>query len=300
MNGNSDGSPDPASGLDRRRLLGISLGAAVGAVAPVASWASAQATGTTRWTSTFLELDPVENLRQAMRIQRSLEDEADILHWYHFIMVAVPVGRAPVPVVRWEGIELSRHVRIGEHRYRMHGHNLSFPRDLESGRFVDAVPNPLTNERVSVPPMALTEDPGQILSPEGSLSLDAAPGSKPRPKYAQLRRESGLVKVDSMRVPPASWPATFLEMGFEASPAALFDDPRQLWLPSEVSGAYVFPYPAWLRMGDRPGHMFAAWSGHKLRSVAELPEEFTARARRDFPQLLEVDARAFERPLPAP
>ena len=286
------------SGLDRRTLLGLSVATAVGAIAPASSPAAATTNGPARWTSTFLELDPVENFRQAMRIQRSLEDQADILHWYHFIMVVVPVGRAPLPLVRWEGIELSQHRRIGEHRYRMHGHNLSFPRDLASGRFVDTVLNPLTGEQVEVPPMALTEDPGQIVSPEGSLSLDAPPGAGPRPKYARLRRESDLVKVDAMRVPPATWPATFLEMGFEASPAALFDDPRQLWLPAEVSGAYVFPYPAWLRMGDRPGHMFAAWSGHKLRSVEALPDEFRARARQDFPQLLQVDARAFERPLP--
>jgi hypothetical protein len=294
----SSSNDSSASGLERRTLLGLSLGAALGAVAPAAPAAPATVNGAARWTSTFLELGPVENFRQAMRIQRSLEDQADILHWYHFIMVAVPVGRAPVPVVRWEGIELSRHVRIGEHRYRMHGHNLSFPRDLDSGRFVDTVLNPLTGEQVKVPPMALVSDPGQVVSPEGSLSLDAPPGSGPRPKYARLRRESGLVKVDSMRVPPASWPVTFLEMGYEASPAELFDDPRQVWLPSEVSGAYVFPWPEWLRMGDRPGHMFAAWSGHKLRSVEQLPEEFTARARQEFPQLLQVDARAFERPLP--
>ena len=33
----------------------------------------------------------VERFRQALRIQRSLEDQADILHWYHFIMVSVPL-----------------------------------------------------------------------------------------------------------------------------------------------------------------------------------------------------------------
>ncbi len=51
-------------------------------------------------------------------------------------------------------------------------------------------------------------------------------------------------------------------------------------------------------MGDAPGHMFAAWSGCKLRSVDELPEEFRRRAARDFPELLRVDRRAFERAIP--
>lgn len=250
-----------------------------------------------RWSSSFLLLDPVERFRQAMRIQRSLEDEADILHWYHFIMVSVPLNATPKPVVRWEGIEFSRHQKIGENRYRMHGHNLSFPRDLHSGEFVDEVLNPVTKKRVAVPPMALTEDPGLIRSPAGVITLDK-PAAAPRPDYKQLRREGGFVKVDAIRVPPDTWPVTFLEMGYESAPAALFDDPKQLWLPSDVSGAYVFPWPKWMDMGDAPGHMFAAWSGYKLRSVDELPEEFRRRAARDFPQLLEVDRRPFTRAIP--
>jgi hypothetical protein len=280
-----------------------------GASAPGSETAAATATSaggakhaappaTSRWTSAFMtDLPPVERFRQIMRVQRSLEDEADILHWYHFIMVSVPVGKAPQPVVRWEGIELSRHRRIGENRYRLHGHNLSFPRDLVTGAYVDRARNPVTGETVAVPPMALTEDPGLIRSPEGIVNLDRA-SEPPRPEYRVLRREGAFVKVDAARVPPATWPVTFIELGYEASPAALFDDPKNLWLPSEVSGAYVFPWPKWMNMGDgAPGHMFATWSGYKLRSVEELPEEFRRRAERDFPKLLSVDVGAFDRPI---
>jgi hypothetical protein len=44
--------------------------------------------------------------------------------------------------------------------------------------------------------------------------------------------------------------------------------------------------------------MFAAWSGRKLRSVEGLPAEFRQRAARDFPELLRVDRRAFDRAIP--
>lgn len=322
MNNRRRTSPGP---FDRRAamqaLLGAGLGAtlasgpaAVAAPAPLAA-ASASATAGPaakgrartqsqgslprggRWTSSFLALDPVQTFRQAWRIQRSLEDEADVLHWYHFIMIAVPLDATPKPVVRWEGIELSRHQKIGPERYRLHGHNLSFPRDLRSGEFVDAVINPVTKRSVGVPPMALTGDPGMVRSPAGVISLDKA-SAAPRPDYKELRREGGFVKVDAIRVPPDTWPVTFLETGYESSPAALFDDPSQLWLPSDVSGAYVFPYPKWMEMGDAPGHMFATWSGYKLRSIDELPEEFRRRAERDFPRLLQVDRAAFARPIP--
>lgn len=274
-------------------VTGLAAGAAAMALPLDAAIKPRRVTG----LSQFIALDPVENFRQAMRLQRSLEDADDILHWYHFIMVAVPLNATPKPVVRWEGIEFSRHQKIGDNRYRMHGHNLSFPRDLKSGAFVEEVRNPVTGKMVAVPPMALTQDPGLVRSPFGVITLDK-PSIPPRPDYKVLRRENGLVKVDGIRVPPDTWPVTFLEMGTEATPAALFDDPAQKWLPTEVSGAYVFPWPAWMQMDGAPGHMFAAWSGCKLRSIDELPEEFRRRAERDFPELLRVDRRPFDRPLP--
>ncbi len=294
-------SSDPFSRRDAMAaLLAGGAGAALAASPSMAAGAATPSRGplaaADRWTSSFLLLDPVQRFRQALRIQRSLEDQADILHWYHFIMVSVPLNATPKAVVRWEGIEFSRHEKLAENRYRLHGHNLSFPRHIETGQFVDSVLNPVTKKRVAVPPMALTGDPGMVRSPAGVISLDK-PSAAPRADYKMLRREGAFVKVDAIRVPPDTWPVTFLEMGFESSPAALFDDPTQTWLPSDVSGAYVFPWPKWMEMGDAPGHMFAAWSGYKLRDIDELPVEFRQRAERDFPQLLRVDRAPFAKPI---
>jgi hypothetical protein len=301
----ADAVPDPAR---RRALAGLAgasavplLGRATAGVAAASSAAApatvADAARTDRWTSSFVQLDPVEQFRQVMRVQRSLEDADDILHWYHFVMIAVPVGATPKPVVRWEGIEYSRHERVGEHRYRLHGHNLSFPRDLRTGEWVDAVVNPVTNERASVPPMKLTGDPGLVRSPEGTVTLDR-PDAPPRLDYRVLRRESDVVKVDAIRVPPDTWPVTFLEIGHEWTSARAFDDARLKWLPAEVSGGYVFPWPEWMGMGKAPGHMFATWSGYKLRGPEQLPEEFRRRAEADAPDLLRVDRAPFAKPLP--
>ena len=103
--------------------------------------------------------------------------------------------------------------------------------------------------------------------------------------------------VSLIRVPPAGWPVTFVEMGCESTPAELFDDARLEWLPSEVSGGYVFPWPEWMNMGKAGGHMFATWRGYKLRDIGELPTEFRQRAEREFPQLLQVDRGQFDTPI---
>ncbi|WP_394728647.1 hypothetical protein [Altererythrobacter sp. GH1-8] len=252
-----------------------------------------------QWSSEFLDLDPIEEFRQVMRVQRSLHDEDDILHWYHFIMVVVTPGRAPQPVVRWEGIELSRHSRLSENLYRFHGHNLSFPRDMETGEFTHEVRNPVTGEMVSPPVMALTEDPGYFRAPEGIIPLDK-PEQPFRPVYKKLRREGDMIKVDNIRVPPATWPVTFIEMGHEGTARSLYHDQSRLWLPTDVSGGYVFPYPAWMEMGERPGHMFATWSGYKLRSVEQLPPEFLERANKERPDLLRVNPQLFDRSVSLP
>jgi hypothetical protein len=293
--------PPSATSLDRRGMLGA-LGMAgllpVAAAAGVASTPGSPSSVRPPFRSSFLKLEPGEAFRQVMRLQRSLLDADDILHWYHFIMYAVPDEGRTVPVVRWEGIELSRHERIGDALYRMHGHNLSYPRDLDSGEFIDAVLNPVTAQRVPLAPMRLTQDPGLLRSPAGTITLDRA-SAPPRRDYRVLRREGDWVKVDTIRVPPATWPQPFIEGGYEGALAADFDDPTQPWLRTEVSGAYVFPWPAWMQMGDRPGHMLGIWSGHKLRSVAELPVEFRRRAEREDAALLEVDRAQFRKPIPA-
>ena len=287
----------------RRKVLsaiaGVSalpFGTSVAALPTKADW---QEYSEEKWPSVFLNLDPEEEFRQIMRIQRSLHDDDLILHWYHFIMVAVVPGMSPIPVVRWEGIEISHHRLVGPDLYRLHGHNLSFPRDMETGEFTHSVINPITGKRVSPGTLALIEDPGYFRSPKGTIPLESAEEGF-RPTYKKLRREGDMIKVDAIRVPPPTWPATFIEMGHEGVSAALFEDHSRLWLPADVSGGYIFPYPDWMEMGDSPGHMFATWSGYKLRSVDQLPQEFQRRARAERPELLQVDLAQFEREVKLP
>ena len=71
-------------------------------------------------------------------------------------------------------------------------------------------------------------------------------------------------------------------------------------LPTGTAGGYIFPWPAWLQMGDRPGHMFSTWHGRKLSSIDELPEHFLRRAADQHEHLLAPDMSVFDRPLPEP
>ncbi|MFK7957324.1 MAG: DUF1838 family protein [Lysobacterales bacterium] len=289
-----------ASQISGRRRFMLSSMAAAGAAVPLSATV-ADATATFpegRIRSEFLHYrDPVQHQRQSYRILRNLHNNADVLFWYHFQMYAVIDGQRPEAVVRWEGIEFSHHQKLAASVYRVAGHNLSYPRDIKTGKWTNKTRNPITGKIVTVPPMALTEDPGYVYTPKGVIPLDN-PDAPPRIRHEQFLIEGDLVKIEQVRQPPASWPATFIETSANWSPLAQFEDDTILDLPTGTSGGYIFPWPAWMQMGDRPGHMFATWNGRKLPGIENLPAEFFQRANDANPELLAVDKSRFAQPLP--
>ena len=238
--------------------------------------------------------DPLEKMRNEFRIYRDWRDEADVLLWYMFTVFVIAEGHAVAPLVRYEGIEFSHHKRIDEHVFRIHGHNMSYPRALDTGEFVDSAVNPVTGDTVSVPPTVLTEDPGMLYAPAGKRPLDRETAEF-TPTSSLFRIEDELVKVEQIRVPPDDWFTPFIESSHNWTPRAMFDDASILRLPMGTSGGYVYPYPGWLNMGDIRGHMFGIWSGKKLDGPEQLPAEYLARAEAEYPELLAVDQSAFER-----
>ena len=240
--------------------------------------------------------DPREKLKAEFRVYRDFTPEADVLQWYYWTMFVVADGRKVVPLVRMEGIEFSRHRKIGTDLYRIHGHNLSYPRDLYTGAFIDRLRNPITGEDVRVPPTVLTEDPGMLYSAAGKRPLDRKDDIF-TPTYSLFRIEDDLVKVEEIRVPPDNWFTPFIEASHNWVPRKLFDNPRILRLPAGTSGGFVFPFPKWLEMGANPGHMFGLWSGRKLDGVHQLPAEFYDRTAQQYPHLLKVDLEPFGRPI---
>ena len=289
------GSLEPVSPVSRRGVIGsAAIGAAAAMIAPALIAPTAAAASSGRIDSKqFAFDDPRDKLTAEFRILRDLKPEADVLLWYFWSMFVVAEGRKVAPLVRYEGIEFSHHKLIGENLYRVHGHNLSFPRDLMTGAFVDRVRNPVTGKDVAIPPTVLTSDPGMLYSPAGKRPLDRK-GDDFTPTYSLFRIEDDLVKIEEIRVPPDNWLTPFIESSHNWSPKKLFDNSRITRLPTGTSGGYVFPFPKWLEMGDVRGHMVGLWSGRKLDGVHQLPEEFYQRTEAQFPQLLKVDLTAFK------
>ena len=240
-----------------------------------------------------------EKFKALFRLERDLRDEGTTVSTYQFITYALPQGERPQPIVRWEGMEFSYFRRVGDLIWRIHAHNVSYPRDLHTGEFIARAPNPFTGEMLEIEPMKLLNDPGVLHGPQGYLPLDAKSVNW-IDTYHVLRTEGALIKSEHIRPTPEGWPVMFIESSCSTVTRKDFYDPSVTALPYQTSGFYVFPFPAWMQMGDRPGHMLGAWSGRRaVMGVRDLPRQFRERVARENPELLAPRWNELDRPLSA-
>ena len=243
--------------------------------------------------------DPEEEFRAHMRIERDLaEDFGETITWYHWMVFIIPGGRRPEPLMRYEGIEYSYYRNLGNNTYRIHAHNLSFPRDLKTNKYTDTVVNPITGETVEAPVSLLLTDPGTIASPVGFRNI-AGDGTV-QEVYRQFRIEDNLIKLDSVRSAPPDWPATHIENSCQWVDLDLFANETITSLPVHFGGHYAFEYYSWLNMPKEHehGHLSGFWDGKKLNSPAEIPREMLDRLEREYPELLSPQMEMFDAPVP--
>jgi len=286
-----------------RRNFVTSTAAAAGAIAGAGSSAKAQnltsvSPPIAQVESEFLYFDdPVEEFRAHMRIERDLaETEGSTITWYHWMVFVIPGGRRPEPLMRYEGIEYSYFRNLGNDTYRIHAHNLSYPRDLKTNEFTDKVVNPITGETVEAPVSLLLNDPGTIASPVGFRNI-AGDGTV-QDVYRQFRIEDNLIKLDSVRSAPPDWPATHIENSCQWVDLDLFANETITSLPVHFCGHYAFENYSWLNMPEGNGHLSGFWDGKKLNSPAEIPREMLDRMEREYPELLEPRWEDFDKPVP--
>jgi hypothetical protein len=257
--------------LSRRSFVSAAAGATgtlLGGRTAQAQIAKSLSPPVSQVVSEFLYFDdPVEEFRAHMRIERDLVED--------------------------QGTTLTC---LGDNNYRIHAHNLSFPRDLKTNKFTDTVVNPVTGERVEIPVSLLLHDPGTIGSPIGFRNL-SGDGSA-QEVFRQFRIESDLIKLDSVRSAPPDWPATHIENSCQWVEFDLFANESITSLPVHFCGHYAFEHPAWLKMPEGRGHMSGFWDGKKINSPAELPREMLERMEREYPELLEPRWGEFDRPIP--
>jgi hypothetical protein len=277
----------PSFALDRRDFIS---GGAAGAAALAAAPLAAGSTGATELETAFLMLPPERMLDELERIERSL-DEEDVVWWYQFFFFGIVPDRSPIRLIRYEGIEMSRCRHVGPGRLEVHGHNISFPRTMDGSAWLETWANPYTGAALAAQDNVIADDPGYEKSVAGVRPLTSI--KPPRPLDFFFRREGGMVKLERVRVPPPEWPGQFIETSTVSVSAADYADKRQRRLPAQGSGMWVQPFPKWMGMEGRPGHLVGYFNGSKVGPPSALPRPFRERLAARYPDLTTVPKSKF-------
>ena len=267
----------PALPLTRRRLL--TMAAAAGAAATPMARAAGQ-------PRTLDLTDPQDALTAMVKMRASLE-AVDCPHWYYGTIYAVLPGKAPIPMVEYEGSEIDYYERQPDGSYFAYGATLSFFRDVNTRKRIDVYDNPITGKRNEVRPNNITVNAHYIHTINGSKRSD---DDRPIDKSGRINdllkwTESGDYIWLNTRRPYPPGLAMGEDQTIQGSLAELHD-PAAPKVYTTASPTYIAPWLAWMDMKDVPGHTVWAGPARKLDSVTQYPRELLDYLEKYYPQKL--------------
>jgi len=274
------------SALNRREMMFGAGGLMVAAGCASAVNTLPKISGTAGDATPFINT-PEENLRNMVRMTASLEP-VDCPWWFNGTAYMIVGDEEPVPIMKFEGLEIYWMREISAQEYELTGGTCTFFRDLETHKFLETWDNPLTGQKVEVADAVQGGRRGRGFSyaTEGirpSVLKDKMP-AKPLQLEWSFARDT--LWMHNQTVYPPGMPPPRAQRQTMMVPRDKFADASIAALPSAFSSTVVMPWQRWMNMGDRPGHLLWHASGAKLNSIEELPADFLARAEKRHPNRL--------------
>jgi hypothetical protein len=264
--------------LNRRRFLQTT--ALAGATLP----ALAQTTGP---VSRTLDLtNPQDCLTAMIKMRGSLLAE-DSPNWYFGTIYGVLPGKAPIPMVDYEGSEIDYFERQPDGSYHGYAATVSFFRDTQTRKLLDTFENPITGKTNKVQPNSISVKAHYIYSIYGGKrSDDERPlGNKAIIQKQMKWTESGEHIWLNMRRPYPSGLAMGEDQTIQGSLRELHD-PDSSKVYTTASPTYISPWLRWMDMQGHPGHTVWAGPARKLDSVKQYPRELLDFMEKNFPEKL--------------
>ena len=274
------------SRLDRRQLLsGLTLAGIGVAALPDTSFAKAAG----------LSLDtPQANLRALVRVTASLNEE-DCPWYYNGTIYAFVGEEQPRPLFTFTGVEIYRMLRVSPSEYRMIANTITYYRDLESHQFLYEFPNPYTGVVNKVTPAVQSSgsapDSGFEYSIKGVRPSRFREQFPDRPLQLWWTAAGDYIWLHDSTTYPPGLKAPRMQRKTNFVRRDHFLDLTMARLPSMFTASVFQPWPAWMQMGDRPGHVVWHASGVKLGSIDEIPDEHRRRALKDHPAFLTLTGK---------
>jgi len=263
--------------LSRRTLLRSSLATSLLTAFP----------GQRALTAAALDLtDPTDNLTAMIKMRGSLLP-VDVPNWYFGTLYAVLPGKAPFPLVDFDGSEIDYYERQPDGSYHAYGATVSFFRDTQTRQLLQTFENPITGKTNEVRPNTISVKAHYVYSVYGAKRSD-----DPRPFGTEPVIQDSLkwtVSDDHVWLNMRRPYPTGIPMGEDqvllGSLQELHDpDLPQVW--TTASPTYVAPWPRWMDMDGHPGHTVWAGPAKKMRSVEDYPRELLDLIEKHHPEKL--------------
>lgn len=267
----------------RRDALKLGLGlAASAAVLPAVTTRAA-----TR------QLDPA-NPADARLIYRKLRyrtDDGLLFSWIKGPYMA-SIGGDLIPVYSLNLGAIQRVTQNADGGFDLIDLEISFRVDAQTGERLKTLRNPITGE--TVPVGGRGPIPTHLkVSAENEVIIPEVPG-QPKFEHDHLpvsffplgRTEFAMRDRSHARVTAPDGSVSLLnEVSTITGPRDLVLDPRTTTIEARVQSNDVRSWPAWLKMGDRPGSLALFANGGKVSRFADLPDDWHAMLKRHYPQI---------------
>ena len=280
-------NPDPVS-LNRRGLLGV---AGLGLLPGIAGALQMPGSEVDFVDSPDLKdpwmLDPKKAFVNFLRAQGDLSGLISP-QWWRGAYLAIYEDRNPELLFRMEGCEMKRIVDLGNGEYQFQYRIFSSFKDPETNETLNGRTwrNPITGNELTVEPSISGAQRIVTLTDRGIVERHEGTGFE-AVIHLLWTAQGPYVMSNGYKDRPAKRPIPIKEFATsfqDRAAAADFDAPR---LEVRFNSTFVAPFQPWMQMPADAG--IAVWhaSGHKVRDVESLPQEYLEQMFKYRPEMHE-------------
>ena len=228
---------------------------------------------------------PAGSLEAMVKMRCSLDQKEDVILWWSGTVFSQLPSKAPAPLLGFEGYNICRSERLADGTWRLLSRELTYYRDLKTGKILDEWDNPITGQRNSVQQVA--NDPvNTVLN---------APGRPLHLPWVEAGDQLMLTLNIPLTYPNPLTPKDFpkqssgeMYMGSEHFmffvPRSEIQDPAVKQAGVTYGWTRVGPWLPWMEMGQAPGGLLYVAQGNKKASIKDLAADIQERVLSTYPE----------------